>query len=282
MTLFSAAAVTALEPSLNILSIGLYSFLTEVQFDVATTGNRAPALMLSVLRQLATDNPDIVFCNAVANHIDIDQFPSSKAAFDELFSTSKHNGKLSCCFEIRPGQKSFHSIKIGVWDILQRYKIWFRKSPGPLKRQRAQDTPPRKSLVSVGRAAEKALARIRKHAKVERTKFLRAHRERLALRVTTKDTDVEDAIKTIDKQLDDTRMYGRIQAAVKPKTAAALIKVELVDETAHFRPDTGARTTVRKVQTIDTKKELEAAIIERNQRHFVQAKGTPFTRSPLN
>jgi hypothetical protein len=120
MTFFSAGAAAALEPPLNILSIGLYSFLTEVQFDVATTGNRAPALMLSVLRQLATDNPVIVFCDAVANHIDIDQFPSSKAAFDELFSTSTHIGKLSCRFEIRSGQKSFHSIKVGVWDILQR------------------------------------------------------------------------------------------------------------------------------------------------------------------
>jgi hypothetical protein len=67
-----------------------------------------------------------------------------------------------------------------------------------------------KSLVSVGRAAKKAIARIRKHAKAEQTKFLRAHRERLALRVTPKDTDVEDAIKTIDKQLDNTHMYGRI------------------------------------------------------------------------
>jgi hypothetical protein len=139
-----------------------------------------------------------------------------------------------------------------------------------------------KSLVSIGRATEKALARIRKNAKVERATFLRAHREHLALRVTPKDTDIEDAIKTIDKQLKDMRMYGRIQAAVKPTSAAALIKVELVDESAHVHPTTGARTTLCKVQTIDTKKELEAAIIERNQRHFAQAEGTPFTRAPLN
>jgi hypothetical protein len=139
-----------------------------------------------------------------------------------------------------------------------------------------------KSLINVGRAAEKALSRIRKNAKAERTQFLHAHRERLALRVTPKDTQVEDAIKTIDKQLADNRMFGRIQAAVKPRSAAALTKVELVDETEHVNPATGARTTIRKVQTIDTKKELEAAIIERNQRHFAQAEGTPFTRSPLN
>jgi hypothetical protein len=112
MTLFSAAAAAALEPPSNMLSIGLYSFLTEVQFDVSSTGNRAPPLMLSVLRQLATEDPDIVFCDAVANHIDIDQFPSSKAAFKKLFSASTHNVKLSCRFEIRSSQKSFHSIKV--------------------------------------------------------------------------------------------------------------------------------------------------------------------------
>jgi hypothetical protein len=132
MTLFSATAAAALELPSNMLTIVLYSFLTEVQFNVSSTGNRAPALMLSVLRQLATDDATIVFCDADANHIDIDPFPFSKAAFDELFSTSMHNGKLSCA--IRSSQKSFHSIKVGVWDILQRYKIWFRKLPGPLKR----------------------------------------------------------------------------------------------------------------------------------------------------
>jgi hypothetical protein len=30
--------------------------------------------------------------------------------------------------------KSFYSIKIGIWDILQKYNIWFKKSPGPIKR----------------------------------------------------------------------------------------------------------------------------------------------------
>ena len=34
-------------------------------------------------------------------------------------------------------------------------------------------------------------------------------------------------------------------------------------------------------QLIDTRAELENAIIIRNQRHFAQAKGTPFTMLPL-
>jgi hypothetical protein len=50
MTLFSAAAAAALEPPSNQLPSGLYSHRAEVQFDVSTTGNRAPALLLSVLK----------------------------------------------------------------------------------------------------------------------------------------------------------------------------------------------------------------------------------------
>jgi hypothetical protein len=73
-----------------------------------------------------------------------------------------------------------------------------------------------RSLISVGCAVEKALKRIRKNAKNERTEFLRAHRERLALRVTPKDTEVADAIQMIDRQLANTCMFGRIKSAVKP------------------------------------------------------------------
>ena len=40
--------------------------------------------------------------------------------------------------------------------------------------------------------------------------------------------------------------------------------------------------TFDKVKIVDTRQELEAAIIERNQRHFGQANGTPFTRAPFS
>jgi hypothetical protein len=90
-----------------------------------------------------------------------------------------------------------------------------------------------------------------------------------------------DALKTIDRQLEDKQRFGRIQAAVKPNSSAALTKVELVNETVHIHPVTGKRTVIRTVTTIDTKLELEAAIIARNQRHFAQSEGTPFTKTPL-
>jgi hypothetical protein len=76
----------------------------------------------------------MVYCDAVGDHINIDEFPSSKTDFDTMFSTTTSGGNLSCRFEIRSTSKSFHSIKIRAWDILQKYHIWFKKSPGPIKR----------------------------------------------------------------------------------------------------------------------------------------------------
>jgi hypothetical protein len=140
----------------------------------------------------------------------------------------------------------------------------------------------KRSLISVGRAAKKALKRIRKNAKNERANHLRTHRERLALRVTPKDTEVADAIKTIDRQLANQHMFGRIQAAVKPLSYAALTKVEIVNESMHVHPITAQEVKLRQVQTINTKLELESAIIERNKHHFAQAQGTPFTQPPLS
>jgi hypothetical protein len=134
MTLFSAAAAAALEPPSNHLPSGRYSHRAEVQFDVSTTGSRAPALLLSILKKLIEEDPEVAVCDANGKHINTEAFPSTKTVFDTIFSTSTSNGKLSCKFEIRSNLKSFHSIKISVWDILQKYKIWFKKTPGPIKR----------------------------------------------------------------------------------------------------------------------------------------------------
>jgi hypothetical protein len=139
-----------------------------------------------------------------------------------------------------------------------------------------------RSLISVGRAAKKALKRIRKIAKNERADHLRTHRERLALRVMPKDKAVADAIKTIYRQLTNQHMFGRIQAAVKPLSSAALTKVQLANESMHVHPITGQEVKLQQVQTIDTKLELEAAIIEQNKHHFAQAQGTSFTQPPLS
>jgi hypothetical protein len=131
---FPAAAAATLEASTNYLPIGLYSYPTEVQFDVKTVGNRAPAFLRRILHQLQADEPTIVFCNHGADPIHPDAFPTDKATFDEMFSTATVRNLLSCRFEIRSNRKSFHAIKVGVWDILKQSNAWFRKSPGPVKR----------------------------------------------------------------------------------------------------------------------------------------------------
>jgi hypothetical protein len=132
MTIFTAAAAAALEAPTTALPTGIYSYLTEVQFDVSANGNNAPALLLRILKKLVADEPNIVFCDADHAPINIDEFPNSKAAFDILFATSTNNTKLSCRFDIRSARALFHSIQVGVWDIFQPFHIWFENCPDRL------------------------------------------------------------------------------------------------------------------------------------------------------
>jgi hypothetical protein len=63
--------------------------------------------------------------------------------------------------------------------------------------------------------------------------------------------------------------------------SSTLTKVELVTSREFIHPATGARHTITEKATIDTRKELEDAIIKRNRCHFAQSQGTPFTKPPL-
>jgi hypothetical protein len=150
-----------------------------------------------------------------------------------------------------------------------------------------QSTPPTiptrtKLLKSVGTAAQRALRHIIKNAVKEREAFLTELKSRLAQRRATKDTDPAAAIKNIDRQLNDTRRFQRIARAIKPQPSSSLTKVEIVHTAAHLHPVTGKVVETTTVKTVDTRKALEAAIIERNKRHFAQADGTPFTKLPLS
>jgi hypothetical protein len=89
------------------------------------------------------------------------------------------------------------------------------------------------------------------------------------------------AVRNLERRQADNQMYGRIRASIRPTQSAPLTKVELVEESKHVHPTTGERVTLRKVLTVDTKRELETAIIARNKRHFPQATGTPWTQFPL-
>jgi hypothetical protein len=99
--------------------------------------------------------------------------------------------------------------------------------------------------------------------------------------MSSKDTNVEVAIKNIDRQLRDTQRFRRIARAVKPTTNSTLTKVEISTTTSHLHPATGKVVENTTVKVVDTRIALEEAIIARNKTHFAQADGTPFTRSPL-
>jgi hypothetical protein len=58
--------------------------------------------------------------------------------------------------------------------------------------------------------------------------------------------------------------------------------VEINTTESYLHPRTGHVITKTTTKVVDTRKALETAIIERNQRHFAQVEGTPFTRLPLS
>jgi hypothetical protein len=49
-----------------------------------------------------------------------------------------------------------------------------------------------------------------------------------------------------------------------------------------MHPTIGNIVTFKTVKTVDARKALETAIIDRNKRHFAQADGTPFTHDPFS
>jgi hypothetical protein len=61
----------------------------------------------------------------------------------------------------------------------------------------------------------------------------------------------------------------------------AFTKAETVFTCEYVHPRTGERHSINMTTHIDVHKELEAAIITRNKRHFAQVQGTPFTQPPL-
>jgi hypothetical protein len=144
-------------------------------------------------------------------------------------------------------------------------------------------TPPsnRYVLRKVKIAAERALKRVRRDSVNKREAFLQELRQRQATRVAPKGTDEDLAVKNVEKQLQDNRRFSRIARTLKSNSSPALTKVEIVATREHIHPVTGNRHTFTETMTVDIRKELETAIINRNQRHFAQAEGTPFTVPPL-
>jgi hypothetical protein len=133
MTLFTATAAAALECPDHGLQPGIYAYVAALEFIVKKNGQFTPTLITKILMKLVLDDPDIVFVDGTRQHIDADDLPTSKANFDDVFSTSTSGGHMSCKFEIQSAKPSFHTLKIGVWDLLQAHQVWFKKAPGCVK-----------------------------------------------------------------------------------------------------------------------------------------------------
>jgi hypothetical protein len=134
MSLFSAAAAAALEHRDDGLQPGLYSHSVELELTVKTNGKFAPSIVVKILAQLVLDEPDVVFVDRSGHRILIEDFPETKADFDEVFSSTIDGGRLSCKFAIQSSNTSFRTIKISVWSILQETQVWLKKAPGPVQK----------------------------------------------------------------------------------------------------------------------------------------------------
>jgi hypothetical protein len=129
---FSAAAAAALDAAAAAAAPdhGVYSYSTEVEFLMKTTASHAPAILV----KLVLDEPTIIFNDADNNRINQSKLPTEKSSFDATFSTTSSAGRLSCRFEIKSDRRSFHPIKMGVWDILQKHGVYFKKSAAPVQK----------------------------------------------------------------------------------------------------------------------------------------------------
>ena len=152
--------------------------------------------------------------------------------------------------------------------------------------------PTKQTIKKLLKTATKQLHEIRKNAVEIRKEFLHELRERIAQRKMSSKLPLEKAIKEIDKQLRCNGTYTRIRKLITPNIYQSLLKVEIIKESIHLDPNSGKTIyidpiTNQSVQdptviTIDTKEELEKAILQRNKRHFAQAKNTPWNQEPLN
>jgi hypothetical protein len=112
---------------------GIYAYVAALEFIVKTIWQFAQTLVAKILAKLVLDDPDIVFVDGTRQGIDADDLPTLKADVDDVFSTRTSGGRLSCKFEIQSAKPSFHTLKAGVWDLLQAHQVWFKKAPGRVK-----------------------------------------------------------------------------------------------------------------------------------------------------
>jgi hypothetical protein len=131
------------------------------------------------------------------------------------------------------------------------------------------------------KTAQRNLREVRANAAEERQAFLQILKERTALRKTPKDTEAHQALKCIERQIHSRQQFHKIRTALDPQTHQTLTKVLVTRTEVYMNPRSGGRLDRETTALVDTRAELEAAILSRNRTHFAKAKGTPLTIPPL-
>ena len=142
------------------------------------------------------------------------------------------------------------------------------------------------------KASRKKLRLIRVDAVKHRQAFLHELKERIALRKTSSLLSSEKSIIIIDKLIKSNGVHANIRKVLSPYSQQMLTKVKIIKETVHLNPSTGEtiyidpqsnkQSKTPTFVTIDSKQELEKAILNRNKKHCAQAKHTPWNTFPLN
>jgi hypothetical protein len=134
MTTFSAAAAAALDVTGSHLGKDLFRYGVILRLDVEKNGRNAPPIVSQLLAKMLLDEPSLIVYDANDNRFDNDAFPSDKESFDLAFAPSTQRNSFRCHFSVTITRR-FHELKVSVWDLLQRHRVFLDRSPGPTNKR---------------------------------------------------------------------------------------------------------------------------------------------------
>ena len=133
------------------------------------------------------------------------------------------------------------------------------------------------------RRAQRKLKGIRKHATQKRVEYLDDLITNADLRGDDKTSTQYKKLKRAEAMRD---CFRKLQYILKPSSNTGVSSVEIVCKDADgnilYHPAAPDRTPKPKTELIVSRDTLEPVILARNQAHFSQATGTPFSHPPLD
>jgi hypothetical protein len=135
MTTIPNATSAATAPSPDTVTSLLHCSRTRVEFPCTDSVSNAPCLLQKLLSTIVDKNPGTVFYSSDDTKIDIEDFPTDKASFDECFNTvitSERRKKIVVGFEIRSAQ-TFYVVKSSVLAFVKKHGIYLKRHHAPLQ-----------------------------------------------------------------------------------------------------------------------------------------------------